>query len=149
MYAEKLRNYLEEEGVKYVSFRHSRAYTMQEVAALSHISGKLIAKTVMVKADGKMIMVALPANDHVDMESLKEVSGAAEAVLADEGEFVQKFPDCEIGAMPPFGNLYGMDVYMSKALMKEEEIYFNAGCHSEMFRLPASEFIRLVRPVIF
>ncbi len=140
----KLKDFLDRENVKYVSISHSTSYTAQEIAASVHVKGQEMAKTVMVKLDGKMAMAVLPASHHVDFEQLKTVSGARVAVLAAEQEFKDLFPDCDIGAMPPFGNLYGMDVFVSRALTEDKEISFNAGSHSELIRLAFEDYQRLV-----
>jgi len=141
-----LRSFLDSHAVKYVTVKHSPAYTAQELAALSHVPGKDWAKTVMVKLDGKMAMAVVPASDRVVFGLLKEASGAREAELATEREFTELCPGCEVGAMPPFGNLFGMAVYVDEALAADAEIAFNAGTHTEMMRLPFSEFARLVKP---
>ena len=148
MPVKKLKDFLDKEDVKYVSTYHSVAYTAQEIAASVHIKGKEMAKTVMVKLDGKMAMAVLPASHQVDFEHLKKASGVQDAVLATEKEFKDLFPDCDIGAMPPFGNLYGMNVFVSRALTEDKEIAFNAGSHYELIRLPYKDFERLVSPKI-
>ncbi len=146
MPVQKLKDFLDSSGVKYVSVSHSMAYTAQEIAAASHIPGKEIAKTVMVKLDGKMAMAVLPASYKIDFGLLKKVSGTSDAELADEGEFKDMFPGCEIGAMPPFGNLYDMDVYVAESLAEDEVIAFNAGNHTELIKLAYSDFERLAQP---
>lgn len=146
MPARKLREFLDNHAIKYVNISHSRAYTAQEVAASAHIPGKELAKTVMVKIDGKMAMVVLPAPDKVDFTQMKAVAGASDVELASEREFKNLFPECEVGAMPPFGNLYGMDVFVTKDLAEDEEIAFNAGSHTELIRLPYNDFENLVKP---
>jgi len=142
----KLKELLERENIKYVSIRHSTAFTAQEIAAATHIPGKELAKTVMVKVNGKMAMAVLPASYEVDFKKLKEIAGAANVELAVEEEFKYMFPECDIGAMPPFGNLYSMDVFVAIPLTEDEEIAFNAGSHSELIRLPYRDFERLVKP---
>lgn len=127
---------------------HSPAYTAQEVAASAHIKGKEVAKTVMVKVDGKMAMAVLPASRKVDFALLKKVAKAREVELAGENEFKDVFPDCEIGAMPPFGNLYGMEVFVDESLREDKEIAFNAGSHSELIKMAYKDFERLVKPKI-
>ncbi|MDA0840856.1 MAG: YbaK/EbsC family protein [Planctomycetota bacterium] len=144
----KLKEFLDANFVKYVCIRHSPAITAQEVAASAHISGKEIAKTVMVKIDGKLTMSVLPANEFVDLELLREIAGAHRVELATEADFEDRFPGCELGGMPPFGNLYGMDVYVSEALSEDEEIAFNAGNHSELIQLRYEDFRRLVQPKV-
>ena len=146
MPVERLRQYLDENRVKYVSIRHSQSFTAQEIAASAHISGKELAKTVMVKLDGQMAMAVLPGSHHVDLAALKAAAGAREVQLAGEREFAELFPGCETGAMPPFGNLYDMNVFVSTPLADDEEIAFNAGSHTELIRLAYADFERLVQP---
>ena len=142
----RLIDFLDHNGVKYVSIRHSKAYTAQEIAESAHLPGKELAKTVMIKIDGKMAMVVLPATERVDFELLKAVVARENVHLAEEDEFKNLFPECEIGAMPPFGNLYGMEVYVEKSLAEDEEIFFNAGSHTELFRMSYKDYERLVNP---
>ncbi len=146
MPAKKLREFLDKEGVKYVTLSHSKAFTAQEIAASAHISGKEMAKTVMIKLDGKMAMAIAPADHRIDFEQVKAVAGADTAELATEEEFQDLFPECEVGAMPPFGNLYDMEVLVEEGLTKDEEIAFNAGSHTELVRLAYTDFERLVNP---
>lgn len=149
MPVKKLKAFLDSEGIKYVTISHSKAYTAQEVAASAHIPGKEMAKTVMVKLDGDMAMVVLPANHKVDFDQLADVLGVNDADLASEEEFKGLFPDCDPGAMPPFGNLYGMDVYIEESLTDNQRIAFNAGSHTEVIRVPYKDFERLVKPKVF
>lgn len=144
----RMKDFLDREGVKYVSHRHSPAYTAQEIAASAHIPGRELAKTVMIKVDGKMAMAVLPASHRVDFTRLRQAIGAQDLELAKEEEFKDLFPDCEVGAMPPFGNIYGMEVYAADSLGGEKEIAFNACSHHEVVRLAYEEFIRLVKPKI-
>lgn len=146
---QKLRNFLDEQGVRYVLIVHSPAYTAQEIAASAHIPGKKLAKTVMAKVDGKMSMFVLPATHNLDLEKCKAEMKAKEIELATEEEFKYLFPECEIGAMPPFGNLYGLPVYACKELAENDEIAFNAGSHRELIKLPYKDFEKLVKPTIF
>ncbi|MEJ2255913.1 MAG: YbaK/EbsC family protein [Woeseiaceae bacterium] len=142
----RLKEFLDKEHVKYVTIGHSPAFTAQEVAATAHIPGKELAKTVIVKVDGELAMVVLPASEHVRLSRVREMLGAKDVELADEDEFKKAFPDCETGAMPPFGNLYGMNVFVSQVLREDDEIAFNAGSHSELIRLPYADYERLVHP---
>ena len=142
----RLKDFLDKEHIKYVTIGHSPAYTAQEIAAEAHIPGKELAKTVVVKIDGEMVMVVTPASEQVELDHLRKSLGASEVDLASENEFKDSFPDCETGAMPPFGNLYGMKVFVSQTLREDEQIAFNAGTHSELVRLPYAEFERLVHP---
>lgn len=148
MPVQKLKEFLDSQKVKYVTIYHSPAFTAQEIAASAHVPGKELAKTVMVKIDGRMAMVVLPASFRIDMQMLRQATGAANVELAGEKEFKDMFPACEVGAMPPFGNLYGMDVYVSETLSKDEEIAFNAGSHTELVRLAYADFARLVNPTV-
>lgn len=148
MPVKKLKEFLDKERVKYVSIKHSPAYTAQEVAQSAHVPGKDVAKTVMVKVDGKMAMAVLPASSKVDLERLKKAAGAGKVELANESEFKGLFPDCEVGGMPPFGHLYGMAVYCSPELAEDEQIAFNAGSHTELIRLAYRDFERLEKPKI-
>ncbi len=146
MSGSRLRDFLDKEKVKYVTISHSPAFTAQEIAEASHVPGKELAKTVVVKIDGRMSMIVIPATEHVKLHAIKEALGAAEVELASESEFKNSFPDCETGAMPPFGNLYDMPVFVSQSLREDEQIAFNAGSHSELVRLAYAEFERLVEP---
>lgn len=146
MPCKKLKEFLDSQEVKYVTIIHSPTYTAQEIAAAAHVRGRELAKTVMVTFDGAMAMVVLPASRKISFEQLREASGAENVQLATERAFGDMFPGCEVGAMPPFGNLYGLDVYASKLLAKDEEIVFNAGTHTELIRMAFADFVRLVKP---
>jgi Ala-tRNA(Pro) deacylase len=148
MLAQKLKKFLDDQKVKYVTIGHSLAYTAQEIAASAHIHGKDLAKTVIVKIDGEMAMAVLPASSKLDLERLKQIAGAKNVELAAEKEFQDRFPECALGAMPPFGNLYDMEVYADKALSEDEKIAFNAGSHTELIQLFYKDFERLVAPKI-
>jgi Ala-tRNA(Pro) deacylase len=148
MPVKKLKEFLDKERIKYVSIIHSTAYTAQEVAASAHITGKELAKTVIVLLDGEMAMAVLPANRKIVSPDLREVTGADQVKFASEEEFKQNFPDCETGAMPPFGNLYGMAVYAAASLAENAEIAFNAGSHTEVIKLAYKDFERLVKPKV-
>lgn len=142
-----LKEFLDKEKVKYLSMTHSPAFTSQEIAAAAHISGKELAKTVIVKAGGKFAMVVIPANSQVNFSKLRELVGA-EVDLASESEFKDKFAGCEVGAMPPFGNLYDMAVYVANDLGQHDQIVFNAGSHSELMQVAYRDFERLVQPKV-
>jgi len=144
----KLQEYLDQNRVKYLSVKHSPAFTAQEVAAAAHIPGKEMAKTVVVKLDGAMAMVVLPAPERVRMGQLKDQTGAEKAELASEQEFKTRFPDCEVGAMPPFGNLYDMDTFVAGSLSENLEIAFNGGTHTEVIRMAYADWANLVRPKV-
>lgn len=144
----KVKKYLDSNNIKYVIVEHSPAYTAQEIAGRAHISGKMLAKTVMIKVDGKMAMAVLPASFKISFDHLKEALGMEKVRLAYEQEFMDKFPDCEVGAMPPFGNLYGIDVYVAESLVQDKEIAFNACSHSELIKMNYKDFEKLVKPKI-
>jgi len=146
MPVKRLVQFLDDHSVRYVTVSHSAAFTAQEIAASAHVPGRELAKTVMVKLDGKLAMAVLPASRQVDLALLAEVGAVTDVRLATEEEFAECFPGCELGAMPPFGNLYGMDVYVAESLAEDEEIAFNAGSHTELIRLRYADFERLVHP---
>lgn len=148
MPVKRLKEYLDANRIKYQSITHSPAVTAQEIAQAAHVSGKLIAKTVVVRIDGEMAMVVLPAPHHVNLDAVKRATNAKEVCLATEQEFQDKFPGCELGAMPPFGNLYEMDVFVAEELTLDEEIAFNAGSHSELIRMKYKDFQQLVSPKV-
>jgi len=148
MPVQKLKEFLDSHNVKYVTISHSRAFTAQETAATVHVPVKELVKTVMVKINGKMAMAVLPASCKVDFDLLKKATRAATIEIASEKEFKDLFPDCEIGAMPPFGNLYGMDVFVAESLTEDKEIAFNAGSHRELVKMAYKDFERLVKPKI-
>ena len=144
----KLREFLDSHNIKYLVLSHSLAYTAQGVAALAHVSGKKLAKTVIVKIDGILAMAVIPASSHVNLELLRTVTGAQTVEVASEAEFKDAFPDCETGAMPPFGNLYDMAVYADSTLAENEEITFTAGSHHELVRMNWKDMQRLVNPTV-
>jgi len=148
MPVKRLKEFLDAHRIKYVSITHSAAYTAQEIAASAHIPGRELAKTVMVKLDGEMAMVVVPATRQVDLEAVKAAAGAAKVRLAGEKEFKDMFPECEIGAMPPFGNLYGLKVFAASALAEDDQIAFNAGSHTELIKLAYKDFQTLAEPTI-
>jgi Ala-tRNA(Pro) deacylase len=146
MPAKRLIEFLDDRKVKYVKISHSMAYTAQEIAASAHVPGNELAKTVIVKIDGNPAMAVLSASRRVDLERLRDATGATKVELTTEQEFKGRFPDCEPGAMPPFGHLYDMDVYVDDALAEDEEIAFNAGLHTELVRMKFTDFKKLERP---
>lgn len=148
MIASRLKDYLEREGVNYTTALHSPAYTATQTAQAAHVPGREFAKAVMVKIDGRMAMAVLPASEKLDLARLKEAAGAKHVYLAPEDEFDKWFPGCEPGAMPPFGNLYGMAVYASRSLAADEEIAFNAGSHAEVLKIKYKDYERVVQPVV-
>jgi Ala-tRNA(Pro) deacylase len=143
-----LAKFLDDKKIRYVRISHSPAYTAQEIAASAHIPGREVAKTVVVKIDGKMHLVVTCASCQVDLEQLKRAVGAHKVSLASEDEFRGLFPECELGAMPPFGNLFDMQVFVSEELTEDDEIAFNAGSHTELVRMSYHDFARLVEPTV-
>ncbi|KPJ98189.1 MAG: prolyl-tRNA synthetase [Nitrospira bacterium SG8_35_4] len=146
MPVKKLKDFLERNNIKYNTVMHSPVFTAQEVAASAHIPGNELAKTVVIKVDGRMAMAVVPAPCKVDFERLKHAAGARSIELAGEEEFEHMFPECDIGAMPPFGNLYDMEVFEDERLTNDAEIAFSAGSHSEVIKLARADFEKLVHP---
>jgi Ala-tRNA(Pro) deacylase len=142
----KLKQFLDRQHVAYTTMAHTPACTAPEVAAAAHVPGAELAKTVIVKIGGTLAMAVLPASYRVDFELLREATGERDVALASEREFGHLFPECEIGAMPPFGNLYGLDVYVADTLTENEDIVFNAGSFTELMRMAYRDFARLVKP---
>ena len=145
---DRLEGYLRENRVPFETQHHPRAVTAQEVAASEHVPGKMLAKTVMILADGQMVMLALPATYQVDLDKAAAMLGVGEARLAEEEEFEDTFPDCEVGAMPPFGNLYDVPVYVEESLTEDETIVFRSGTHTDTMSVKYSDFERLVEPTV-
>jgi Ala-tRNA(Pro) deacylase len=144
----QLREFLNGYRVPYVTITHSPAYSAQTIAASTHTPGQEFAKPVIVKLDGKMVMSVLPACHLIDFDRLREVAGASDAELTQEQEFAAIFPGCEVGAMPPFGNLYGMEVLVDEVLTENQEIAFNAGSHRELMRMAYRDYENLVKPKV-
>ncbi len=145
---ERLETYLREHQVPFQVQHHPLAFTAQQTAASEHIPGKMLAKVVMVVADGRLVLLALPATHRVDVTTVAALLGATDVRLAQEAEFASAFPDCEVGAMPPFGNLYALSVYVDPALADNETIVFPAGTHTDTMSVPYAEFARLVQPTV-
>ncbi len=145
---QKLQDFLGTHRVPFRTISHTRTMTAQETAASAHIRGKEMAKTVVVKLDGRLAMVVVPATERVHLGRLRTASGANEVSLAGEPDFRDRFPECELGAMPPFGNLFGLDVFVSDSLTEDETIAFNGGRHDELVQMGYRDFERLVHPRI-
>lgn len=148
MPVKKLQEFLNSRNIKYVTISHSATYTAQEIASSARIPGKELAKTVIVKVNGEMAMAVLPACYKIDFDLLKEAAAANKVELATEEEFKDKFSECEVGAMPPFGNLYGMDVFVADTLAEDQEIAFNCGSHTELIQMSYKDFEATVKPKI-
>jgi Ala-tRNA(Pro) deacylase len=145
----QLKDLLDNQHVKYTLISHSPSFTAQEIAAAAHISGKQLAKIVVIKIGKQLAMVVLPAADHVNFNSLKKITGSTDVDLASEMDFKGKFPGCEVGAMPPFGSLFeNMPVFVSNHLSHLALIAFNAGTHSELIQMAYQDFERLAKPKV-
>jgi len=144
----KLKEALDEAKISYEVYNHALAYTAQEIAAKQHFPGNEMAKVVMLEVDGVLVMGVIPGSRKINLDMVRASLGAKKARLATEEEFIARFPDCEIGAMPPFGNLFGLKVLVDPELEKDEYIYFNAGNHVQTVRLQYKDFARLVSPQI-
>lgn len=143
-----LKQFLDDHHVRYVSIAHSPAYTAQEAAHCAHVCGKTLAKTVIILMDGGMAMVAMPATSRIRWDRFMAAMGTDFIELADEDDFRDRFPDCEVGAMPPFGHLYGLPLYMDETLTRQEQLCFSAGSHSELIKLDMADYQKLARPVL-
>lgn len=144
----RLQECLDANGVKYEVTQHREAYTSQEIAAASHVSGKAMAKVVMVKRGPGLVMAVLPAACKVGTDRLEKIFGVSGITIAREHEFAGLFPDCDTGAMPPFGNLYGFEVYVDEELATHPQIVFQAGNHRELVTMSYADFARLVQPQV-
>lgn len=144
----RVREFLDGSQVHYTSIQHPKAYTAQGIAAVTHIPGRELAKTVVLRVDGEFAMAVLPSSRWIDLGALRKQLGASKVAVASEFEFDSRFPDCETGAMPPFGNLYEMSVYVDSSLAEDDEIAFNAGSHFEVIRMKYADFARLVHPKV-
>ena len=146
MPSKMLKNFLDNNEIKYVSIMHSLAFTAVDIAKSAHIPSREMAKTVIIKTSGELAMAVVPANYKVNLNLLQQALESAKIELATEQEFPSRFPDCEVGAMPPFGNLYDMDVYVAESLTEDARIAFNAGSHSEIIQMDYEDFERMVKP---
>ncbi len=142
----RILKHLDREGVPYNVISHPPAFSAQKIAAAAHVRGREMAKIVMVKLEGKLAMTVVPADCSLDIDHFRTATGIDDVEMASEVEFKDRFPDCEGGAMPPFGNLYGLPVFVADALARLEHIAFNAGNHREIIRLRYLDFVRLVQP---
>lgn len=149
MLVERARRLLDDNRVAYETVHHRKAFTAQGVAAATHVSGWHMAKVLVVHAKGEgPLMVVLPASCRLDLQALSRVLGRPEVTLLPEDEVARIFPDCETGAMPPFGQLYGLPVYVDGCFPRLQEIAFQAGNHHEVVRMHYAEFERLVKPTV-
>ena len=148
MPGQKLKNMLDERHIKYISINHSPAYTARETAASTFIPRREFAKTIIVDLDGDTVMVVLPASRHVNLDALVQVTKASQARLATEDEFKTLFPDCEIGAMPPFGSLYQLRVFVDRMVTEVDDVCFNAGTHQQILRMDSNDYLEIEKPVV-
>jgi Ala-tRNA(Pro) deacylase len=146
MLSPRLHNYLDQQHAPYSTLSHERTVTAQETANCAHIGNRHFAKTVMLRVDGELAMMVMPAAYRVDLIRLSRALGGRVVEVAQESDFRDAFPDCELGAMPPFGNLYGMPVYVDARLAEQPEIAFNAGSHTDLVQMSYAEFERLAQP---
>ena len=145
---ERMEKYLRENGVGFEVKTHDQAFTMQEVAAALHVPGNQVAKVVIVCADKEKVMLVLPAPYRMNVDLVRDLVGAKTIRLAKEEEFADLFPDCATGAMPPFGNLYGVPVYVDRSMAEEPDMVFRIGTHRETMKIPYADFVRLAQPVV-
>jgi Ala-tRNA(Pro) deacylase len=145
---ERLEAYLREQQVPFTIEHHRPAYTAQAVAAVEHVPEKQVAKVVVVFADDRLVMLVLPASYRIDLTHVGAAIAARSVYFAGEGELAATFADCEVGAMPPFGNLYNVPVYVDRSLAEDETIVFQAGTHTGTISLKYADFARLVRPAV-
>lgn len=140
--------FLKKAGVSYQLSQHPSVFTAQQVAAVEHEPGRFVAKPVLVKADGKFLLCVLPAPGKIDLEKLKQQTGAKSVLLADEKDMIQIFADCELGAEPPLGKLYNLPTIMDKGLEKDDHIVFQAGTHEQAVHMSLSDYKKLAEPQI-
>ena len=145
---EKLRDFLEANLAEYSHTVHPTAYTAREVATAEHLPAREIAKTVVILGDGGFRMLVVPANRLVDFREVRTALGLSNVRMATEYELGNLFPDCEVGAMPPVGSLYGLPVFIDASLLSEEVIAFNAGTHRDEVHMRTAEYKRLVQPTV-
>lgn len=148
MPSQKLKAMLDERNVRYISINHSPAYTARETAASTFIPRREFAKTIIVDLDGEKVMVVLSASRHVNLDALAQVTQASQVRLATEDEFKTLFPDCEIGAMPPFGSLYQLRVFVDRMVTEVDDLCFNAGTHEQVLRMDCNDYIEIEKPVV-
>lgn len=146
--AAKLKKYLDENKIKYKALKHAVAYTAQEIAAAQRVPGKQVVKSVLVKANGKYALAVLPAIHLIDTDKLKKILDCKTLKIATEDEIAKTVPDYEVGAMPPFGNLYGLEVYADELLKEDVEIVFNGGTHTDTVKIKYADFERLAKPKV-
>jgi len=145
----KLKEFLDERRIPYRSGTHAATYTAQQTAEAAHVVGRAFAKPVLILADNRLWMAVVPAPDKIDLNRIRHSLPAKKVRLAAEPEFAQVFADCELGAMPIFGSLYGVPVIVSRELLENEEIAFSAGSHEEILQVKVSDFLSVEQPRVF
>lgn len=146
MVPESIQNYLRDESVPFLRYWHPRAVSAQHLASALHVTGHRVAKSVIVRADAQLWICLIPAAEVLDLEKVQDVLGVHEAMLASEGEFAARFPQCEVGAEPPFGRLYGLPVLVDESLSVAEDLLLRAGSHEEALEVSVKDFIALESP---
>ena len=142
-----VQEFLKDRGVEFELVRHEQAFSAQQVAAVEHVTGHMFAKTVIAKGGGKTCMLVLPASRHVDFQAAGKLAGA-DLEMATEEEMKAIFPDCEIGAEPPFGSQYGLETYVDESLEGMDEIVVRAGTHDRTIRMRYADYVRLEGPTV-
>ena len=148
MPAQKLKRMLDQQHIKYIAINHSPASTAREAAASAFVPRREFAKTIIVDLDGEKVMAVLPASHHVNLEALRMLANGSEARLATEDEFKALFPDCELGAMPPFGSLYDTRVFIDEVVTEVDDLCFNAGSHEQIIRMDCGDYLAFEQPVV-
>jgi len=143
-----LQDYLDQLGIPYRISVHATAYTSQDLAAREHVPGKQVVKSVVVRVDGRLYLCALPATHRIDLERLREQLNATEVVIEEEHKLQEIFPDCELGAGPPIGKLYGLPTLMDLSLMQDEQVTFQAGNHTTAVTMSFRDYRRAADPEI-
>lgn len=141
-----LQSYLDEKGVRYRLCHHDTAFTASQLAEIEHVPGRMVVKPVIVNADGQFVMCALPASHRIDLDALKRQLEAQDVTLAEEPKLSELFPDCELGAVPPIGRLYGMPMVMDESLLADDQVMFQAGTHCDAVTMTLAEYRRVAQP---
>jgi Ala-tRNA(Pro) deacylase len=145
---QRIRDYLESQDVPYEELHHSQAFSAQEMAHSLHVSGKICVKAVVAEGDHELVLIVVPATHRLKVEEFKSAMKAHQVEMLVESELVRLFPDCDLGAVPPFGNLYGIEVWVDRAVASTEKIVFCAGTHEDCIRMRYSDFAKLARPFV-
>jgi Ala-tRNA(Pro) deacylase len=143
---QRVREYLDSKHVPHEWLHHAQAFAAQQVAHSMHVSGKHLAKTVVFSADGRLVMGVIPASRRLNLQELRALLEVKHLEMLSEDDLAKAFPDCELGAIPPLGNLYGMEVWVDRTLRESEDIVFCTGTHADCVRMKYSDFAGLVTP---